>query len=117
MSKKYVQTLELKSDPSLIEFYINAHNPSQIWPEIVEGIKKVGIHNMEIYRKDSKLVMIIEAPDEFDFPSAMRTLATLDRQQEWEEYVGKAQKCEKSSTSVGKWQLMDNIFNLIECNL
>ena len=32
--------------------------------------------------------MIMEAPDDFDFDAAMARMATLPRQQEWEEYVG-----------------------------
>lgn len=115
MSKKYVQVLGLKSDPELIEFYIDAHKAANIWPEIVEGIKEVGIINMEIYRHHANLVMIIEAPDDFDFQSAMEKLATLDRQEEWEEYVGRAQACDESSTSAGKWQMTEKIFNLLEC--
>ncbi len=116
MSKKYIQTLELKSDPKLIDFYVNAHKPSNIWPEIVEGIKAVGIEKMEIYLKDTRLGMIIRVPDHFDFKSAMDKMSTLDRQQEWEEYVGKAQACEESSTSAGKWQLMEKIFSLSDCD-
>lgn len=115
MSKKYVQTLDLKSDPRLIDFYVNAHKPSQIWPEIVAGIREVGIENMEIYRKDTRLVMIVTVPDDFDFDSAMSRLSTLDRQQEWEEHVGRAQLCDPTSTPAGKWQMMENIFNLNEC--
>ncbi len=116
MSKKIIQTLDLKSDPQLIDFYVNAHKPSNIWPEIVNGIKEVGILNMEIYRCHTKLVMIMEVPDDFDFQSAMSKLSTLDRQQEWEDYVGKAQVCGDNSTSSGKWQIMENIFSLLDCN-
>lgn len=115
MSKKYVQVLGLKNDPKLIEFYIDAHKTTNIWPEIVEGIRKVGILNMEIYLKDANLVMIIEASDDFDFQSAMKKLAFMDRQQEWEEYVGRAQACEENSTSAGKWKMTEKIFSLLEC--
>lgn len=115
MSKRYVQILELKSDPELIDFYEKAHQVANIWTEIVEGIKKVGIQNMEIYRKDTHLVMIIEAPDDFDFKTSMDQLSTLERQQEWEEYVGRAQACDGNATSTGKWQMTKKIFSLIEC--
>lgn len=116
MSKKIVQALDLKSDPQLIDFYIKAHDLSNMWPEIVNGIKEVGILNMEIYRNGTHLVMIMEVPDDFDYQSAMTKLSTLDRQQEWEEYVGKAQVCEENATSAGKWKIMENIFSLLKCD-
>ena len=115
MGKRYVQILELKSDPELIEFYEDAHKSANIWTEIVEGIKKVGIQNMEIYRKDTHLVMIIEVADDFNFKESMDLLATLDRQQEWEEYVGRAQACASNATSSGKWQMTKKIFSLLDC--
>lgn len=114
MSKTIVQTLDLKPDPELINFYVNAHASANRWPEITKGIKEVGILNMEIYLNGTRLVMIMEVPDDFDFESAMSRLATLDRQQEWEEYVGKAQACDANATSAGKWQRMENIFKLNE---
>lgn len=115
MSKKIIQTLDLKNDPELIDFYEKAHSPSQIWPEIVKGIKEVGILNMEIYREGTRLVMIMEVPDDFDFDKSMTELATLERQAEWEEYVGKAQMCADNSTSSEKWRRMGKIFSLTDC--
>lgn len=116
MAQKFVQTLDLKSDPQLVKFYIDAHQPDKIWPEIVAGIRQVGITNMEIYRSGTRLTMIIEAPDDFDFQSAMDKLSKLHRQSEWESYVGKAQVCDENSTSAGKWQMMERIFNLMDCD-
>lgn len=115
MSKIYVQTLDLENDPGLIEFYLNAHHPENIWPEIPAGIREVGITGMKIFRLGTRMVMLVETPDNFDFPAQMARLAGLPRQQEWEEYVGKAQKCDKNAPSAGKWQLMDPIFNLDDC--
>lgn len=112
MSKKIIQTLDLEPDPKLIDFYIDAHSPSKIWPEIIAGIKSVGIINMEIFRFDTRLVMILEVPDDFDFQSSMEKLSLLPKQQEWENYVGRAQKCDKNVSSSGKWKVMDNIFGL-----
>lgn len=43
MAKRYVQTLDLVDDPELVDFYVKAHSPLEIWPEIVAGIKEVGI--------------------------------------------------------------------------
>lgn len=112
MSKRYVQTLDLVADSELIGFYVNAHRPGEIWPEIVAGIKEVGVTRMDIYREGTRLVMIVEVPDDIDFETAMARLATLPRQQEWEEYVGRAQCCNPGDTSAGKWRRMEQIFEL-----
>ena len=62
LTKRYCQTLELRNDKQLIEKYIEAHNRYNHWPEIREGIRQVGILEMEIYIHDNKLFMIVETP-------------------------------------------------------
>ena len=47
--KRYCQTLDLKDDPQLIARYVEAHSRYKAWPEIREGIREVGILEMEIY--------------------------------------------------------------------
>lgn len=44
----------------------------------------------------------------------MAELATLPRQAEWEEVVGKFQKCGKGATSDEKWHMMERIFYLYD---
>ena len=53
-------------------------------------------------------------PDNIDFDTAMSRLAVLPRQQEWEEFVGRCQKCKSGSTSAEKWKRMTCIFELPE---
>ena len=110
--KRYCQTLDLKDDPELIEEYIFWHKPENIWPEITRGIKEVGILNMEIYRLDNRLFMIVDVPDDFDWDEQMSRLATLPRQAEWEEFVSKYQKSSPDASSNEKWQMMEKIFGL-----
>lgn len=110
--QRFVQTLDLVDDPELIAFYKAAHSSEKIWPEIVNGIREVGITGMDIYVYDTRLVMIVELPDNIDKDKAFRRLATLPRQQEWEEYVGKCQRCNPGDTSSEKWRPMEQIFSL-----
>ena len=112
--KRYVQTLDLKENPELIARYVEAHSRYHSWPEIREGIRQVGILEMEIYILGNRLFMIVETPLDFCWDSAMSRLATLPRQQEWEDYVAMFQNCPKGSTSSGKWQLMERIFYLYD---
>jgi L-rhamnose mutarotase len=110
--QRFCLTLDLRDDPDLISEYLYWHNPGNIWPEIPEGIKAVGIRNMEIYRLGSRLFMILEAGPEFDFSRDMDRLSTLPRQQEWESFVSRFQKSLPGEISAEKWKMMDKIFGL-----
>ena len=112
--KRYCQTLDLKDTPELIAKYKEAHDPVHSWPEIREGIREVGILEMEIYILDSRLFMIVETPLDFDWDNAMERLATLPRQSEWEVYVAMFQACKPGSTSDEKWRMMERMFYLYE---
>ena len=112
--KRYCQTLELRDQPELIAEYRKIHSNGHAWPEIIAGIKEVGILEMELYIHGSRLIMIVETPIDFNWDEAMDRLAKLPRQQEWEDYVGFFQKVEPGGTSSQKWQQMERIFYLYD---
>ena len=112
--KRYCQTLDLKDDPELIAKYKAAHSQSNAWPEILEGIRSVGILEMEIYILGNRLFMVVEVPLDFDWDDAMAKLATLPRQSEWEDYVALFQDCRQGSTSDQKWRMMERMFHLYD---
>ena len=68
--KRYCQTMLLRDDNELIKKYRAAHSREHFWPEIEEGIKSVGILEMEIYILGNRLFMIVETPLDFDWDSA-----------------------------------------------
>lgn len=111
-TKRYVRRLRLRNDNQLIKEYIKRHSAQEIWPEILEGIKKVGILEMEIFLEGTDLVMIMEVPANFDWDKAMQELATLPRQQEWEDYMSVFQQSEAGATAEEKWRPMERIFYL-----
>lgn len=106
--KRYCQTLTLVNDDRMIAEYVEAH--AHVWPEIIEGQRQVGILNMQIYRLERVLFMIMDTEDGFDFQRDMARLATLPRQAEWEAYVSQFQSCGPDARSNEKWQLMERIF-------
>ncbi len=110
--KRYCKTLKLQGDPELIERYKKAHGIGQIWPEIRQGMKEVGILDMEIYIHESTLFMIMETAADFDHEKAMKELATKPRQGEWEAHMSQFQKTSADASADEKWQLMDRIFEL-----
>lgn len=108
--QRFVKTLHLVDDPQAIADYQRAHD--EIWPEITEGIRSVGISAMDIYLLGNLAVMIMEAPDGLDVGEAMERLASLPRQTEWEDYVARFQQCLAGDTSADKWKPMEHIFSL-----
>ncbi len=112
MMKKYCLTLDLKKDASLIAEYEAYHR--QVWPEIVDSIRAAGIEQMEIYRWDNRLFMIMEVTDEFSFEKKGKADASNDRVQEWEKLMWNYQQALPGSKPGEKWILMDKIFSLIE---
>lgn len=110
--KRFCQTLDLKDNPDLIAEYRRRHSEGEAWTEIMDGIKEVGILEMEIYLVDTRLFMIVETPLDFDWDSAMARLATLPRQQEWEDYMSEFQVAAQGASSDDKWRMMERIFYL-----
>lgn len=110
--KRYVQTLDLRDNKELIAEYRRRHAEGTAWPEILEGIRSVGILEMEIYILGTRLVMIVETPVDFDWNTAMTRLAGLPRQDEWEATMAIFQDADPSATSAGKWRLMERMFHL-----
>ncbi|MGJ7030077.1 L-rhamnose mutarotase [Niabella hirudinis] len=112
--KRYCQTLDLKDDRRLIEEYIKMHSELYHWPEVREGLKSIGILEMEIYCLGTRLFMIVETPLDFEWEDAFKRLASLPRQAEWELYMSTFQIADPVVVSEGKWQLMDRIFYLYD---
>lgn len=111
-TKRYVQFLEINNDPELIKQYRYWHSEEHHWQEIRDGIRAVGILEMEIYMLGNRLVMIVDAPAEFDWQKSMDRLATLPRQAEWEAFVARFQGCSAEARSDEKWQPAERIFRL-----
>jgi L-rhamnose mutarotase len=110
--KRYCKTLTLRDDPGLIEAYRKIHSPGETWPEITEGMKEVGILDMEIYIAGNRLFMIMETVPEFEHAAAMQELATKPRQAEWEAFVARFQNTSAEATADEKWQMMERIYKL-----
>lgn len=112
--KRYCQTLDLRDNPELIAEYRKRHSREAVWQEILDGIREVGILEMEIYIVGTRLFMIVETLPDFDWDSAMARLDTLPRQKEWEEYMSVFQQAEAGMSSAEKWRPMERMFHLYD---
>jgi L-rhamnose mutarotase len=110
--KRYCKILTLKDDPELIRQYKEVHAKNKAWPEITQGMKEVGIIDMEIYIHGNILFMIMDTIIDFDHGKAMEELSGKPGQKEWEKYVSKFQNAGTKDTAGGKWILMDRIYEL-----
>lgn len=70
-TKRFCQTLDLKNEPELIAAYKKLHEEGHVWREILNGIKEVGILEMEIYLLENRLFMIVETPEDFNWDESM----------------------------------------------
>jgi len=111
---RFCKTLMLKDDPQLIEEYKKVHAPGAAWPEISQGMREVGIVDMEIYILGNQLFMIMDTVPFFDHDKAMKELASKPRQAEWEAFVSRFQKTPADASAGEKWQLMERIYKLEE---
>jgi L-rhamnose mutarotase len=109
-TKRYVQCLELRDDAGLIARYRERHRT--IWPEVVAGIRSVGILDMELFLEGTRLVMLVETAADFEWESAFKKLASLPRQAEWEASMAAFQLADPSASSSEKWRMMERIFAL-----
>ena len=114
-TKRYCQTMLLRDDAGLIAEYRRRHQSENVWKEIPRGMVEVGILQMEIYIHGHMLFMIVDTPLDFDWDKAFGKLATLERQQEWEDYMAQFQLAEPGAASADKWQLMERMFCMTDC--
>lgn len=113
-TKRFVQLLDLKEDPALVEEYCHWHSREGIWPEILQGIKDSGVLEMEIYRLGTHLVMMVELAATDDWDDVMGRMAGMPHQKEWEAFVAKFQRADPEAGSAEKWQMAERMFHLYE---
>lgn len=105
-------TLDLKNDPQLIQEY-EAHH-KKMWPEITASIKEAGITNMELYRFEDRLFMIMDVKEDFSFERKQKIDRENIKVQVWEELMWRYQQALPGAQPGEKWILMKKIFQLEE---
>lgn len=106
--RRFCLTLDLKNDPELILAYEQHHQ--KVWPEVLQSIQDSGIVNMEIYRWQNRLFMIMEVNETFSFEKKSEMDGRNAEVQKWETLMWKYQEALPGCRPDEKWQLMDKIF-------
>ncbi len=108
--KKFCFTTDLVNNEKLIEEYKYHHR--NLWPGLAEHTLKSGIHSLELYNTGDRLVMIIEADDEYDPEKEPEISAELkEKNQEWQKLMSKFQKPLPQANG-DVWAQMKKIFDL-----
>lgn len=110
MNKRYALAVDLINDPELIRVYEEWHR--NVWPEILDSIRSAGIEQMEIYRLQNRLFMIMEVNEQFSFEAKARADAENEKVQEWENLMWNFQQSLPFAKPGEKWVLMEQIFSL-----
>jgi L-rhamnose mutarotase len=107
---RYCFALDLKNDPALIATYEQYHQ--QVWPEIIESIRSSGIEQLEIYRIENRLFMIMDTNETFSLEAKSLADANNEKVQEWEQLMWQYQQALPLAKAGEKWRIMNKIFDL-----
>ncbi|MFS2158838.1 L-rhamnose mutarotase [Pseudomonas sp. Pseusp122] len=110
---RYCQVLDLKDDPVLIAEYEMHHQA--VWPEVLDHLRLAGVKDMTIWHYQNRLVMLLEASDDFSFERLAAMEASNPKVQEWEQLMWRFQ-CAISGPAGGKWKLSKELFRLSACD-
>ncbi len=107
---RYCLALDLKDDPALIAEYERYHEA--VWPEVLQSLRDAGITNMEIYRVENRLVLVMDAVDDFSLDRKAAMDAANPKVQEWETLMWRYQEALPSAKPGQKWVPMKKVFQL-----
>lgn len=108
---RLVMTTDIGGGLEKIKEYEYYHNHS--WPEVVASLKSIGIISLDIYRLETRLVMIMEVPDGFDKVAQFaRHMKSHPRCGEWEVLMSDYQVAPAGAVAGEKWGEMKSIYSL-----
>ena len=106
--------LDLKDDDELIAQYEHFHQPEHIWPEIPQGIRAVGVVDMQIYRLGRRLFMIVETQEGIGLNTTFETIGKMPLQAEWATLMNGLQQRLTEGKPHDHWAEMYPIFLINE---
>lgn len=112
--KTFAQALDLVDDPDRIAEYRRHHEKA--WPEVVKGLRAIGITRMRIWLAGTRLFMTFEAPDGFEPDRDYQAYAEDPRCDEWDRLMRAYQRRIPSADPAdgGWWTPMELVFDLEE---
>ena len=110
--RPFAMTLNLKDDPQTIETYKEYHR--KVWPEVLEGLKDIGISEMKIFLLGRRLFMYVEAEDDFEPGRDFQRYQSSDRAREWDALMRRYQEPVSQAKADDWWVGMEEVFDLYQ---
>jgi len=108
---RQVLTVDLRDDPAAIAAYREHHR--QVWPEVIESLRRSGVEQMDIHILGRRLVMIVELRDGVDYRRVFAAhAASSPRVAEWERLMKGLQEPVPGTPNGEWWAAMEPIFSL-----
>ncbi len=109
--KSFGLALNLKDAPEVIEKYKEYHR--NVWPDVVAGLRKVGIEKMRIFLLGRRMFMYIETVDDFEYPSDfVKYMEQTERAQEWDDLMVTFQAKVDEAKPDEWWAQMEQVYDL-----
>ena len=112
--RRYVYALDLADAPAAIAEYEAWHRADRIPPAVVASLQRSGVANLELLRTGNRLVLIIDAPDDFSPDAKAASDAQDPDVQAWEALMWKYQRALPWAKTGDKWVPMESIFSLAQ---
>ncbi|GIS64697.1 MAG: hypothetical protein CM1200mP3_09450 [Chloroflexota bacterium] len=81
--KTYAMSLDLLESPETINEYKEFHK--NVWPEVKQGLRDIGIKEMKIFLSGNRLFMFLRTVDSFDLEQNFQTYTeSSPRAVEWD---------------------------------
>jgi L-rhamnose mutarotase len=106
---RHVLAVDLKDDPAIVAAYLDHHH--RVWPEVLRSLRAVGLQGMEIFLLGRRLVMILEADDDYR-GLFERHAASHPRVAEWEALMKSMQQPSPGAAPGEWWAQMQPVFRL-----
>jgi len=107
--KRHVLTIKLKNDKDAIQAYKRHH--ADVWPEVKEALREVGVQHMQTYLQGNRLCTIIEARDGFDPGVDLKRYATSPRVKEWDRIMSALQTSVDGTVGTPAWVPMELVYD------
>ncbi len=109
--KSLAMTLDLIDDREAIAKYKECHR--QVWPEVISGLRSIGVARMKIFLLGTRMFMYLEVPDGFnpatDFQSYTESSPGA---KEWDELMRNFQTRLPESKDGEWWAAMEEVFDI-----
>ena len=106
--KIIVLHVDLAEDKSKIQEYIDYH--AEVWPEVIEDLRKRPVERMRIYNSNNRLVMLLEVEKDFNIEDGIHIEPPQPKVAEWSTAMTPLLK-KLETGKIDEWTPMNIVFD------